>query len=391
LWTWRAAEQMKAFSSGQTQPPARMCELCHGRAETMTDRDVECQTTGCANTWVWSTIGQLEAILKHVGSGEPPPPRGMCEACRAKARDIADRQVACRVKGCAQTWTWTGRAQLQAGASPEQEVEPPARMCDACHEAFESFADERRPCKVKGCERSWVYTRWQQVEAKAAGHGAPERMCDECARELKTLADQTLPCRTDGCNGTWLWTRAQQLEARHAGQSGPPARMCGSCQSKFSHLKDITVACKRTGCKNTWLYKRGAQLERWVKHAEGPELAPPHRLCDGCRKHLDEFQDREVACKSEGCKNTWTWTRFAQLQAAETGHAGRPPSHLCATCREFLEGHHGKTIVCTRCGAAIHWAPELQLRTQLGLMKEPSLCGSCKREETVHKVDKVAL
>jgi hypothetical protein len=385
-WLWRSGEQVKAFSSGQMTPPPRMCDLCHARSQTLEDREVPCQTANCDGTVSWNRLSQLEAIIKHVGSGDPPPPRGMCEACRAKARDIADREVPCRVRGCTQAWTWSGRAQLQAGATLENEAEPPARMCDGCHEAYEQFVDERRPCKVKGCTRFWIYTRWQQVEAKAQNHGAPERMCDECVRELKTLADQTLPCRTDGCGGNWLWTRAQQLEAKTAGQTTAPARMCGSCQSKFSHLKDISVPCKRTGCKNTWVYKRGAQLERWIKHSEGPELPAPHRLCDTCKKRLDDFADREVACKTEGCKSTWTWTRFAQLQAAETGHAGHPPSHVCQECRDFLEKHHTKSIHCTRCNAEIHWAGELQLRTKLGLMREPTLCGSCKREETAHKV-----
>lgn len=383
-WLWRSAEQVKAFSAGQLQPPPRMCDLCHARAQTLEDRAVKCSTEGCEHTFTWTRPAQLEAIMKHEGAGDPLPPRHLCDACREKARALGDKQAPCRVKGCTNTWTWTGKAQLQAGATAEKEAAPPARMCDRCHDAYEALRDRKQPCKVKGCARTWTWTRWSQLEARLEAGGdveAPARTCDECQRLLGSLEDREVPCRTEGCEGRWIWRRAMQLEAKLAGQEESPKRMCPGCQSKLSKLADRQLACKRTGCKRTWAYKRGAQLERWVKHGEGPEAPPPQRLCDECRKALDGFEDREVTCKNEGCAKTWTWTRFAQLQAREGGHGDKPPAHMCDDCKAFLKDRHTKTITCASCGAEIHWAPELQLKTKLGLMQEPTVCGACKRRE----------
>lgn len=387
-WLWRGHDQAKAFAQGQTAPPSRMCDLCHARAQAMEDKAIPCATPGCEGTSTWGKLAQLEAIMRGASSklapnaDAPPvdvgPPKYLCDSCRDKASALGDKQIPCRMKGCQKTWTWTGKAQLAAGA----DAEGPSRMCDSCHETYEALHDAPRRCKVRGCHGRWTWTRWQQLEAKLAGRTEPpERMCDDCAALLKTLADEEIACRTDGCAGTWTWTRAQKLDAQRTGDNAIPARMCPSCQSKLSHLVDRQVPCKRSGCRHAWLYKRGAQLERWVKQGEGPEHAPPQRLCDACRRGLDAFHDREVSCKNEGCKTTWTWTRFAQLQARETGHGDKPPAHVCEECREFLTAHHTKTLTCTSCGASTHWAPELQLRTKLGIMREPELCASCKRKQ----------
>ncbi|MBI4510326.1 MAG: hypothetical protein HY698_11885 [Deltaproteobacteria bacterium] len=396
-WTWRSSDQVKAFSGGNKggdplSPPARMCELCHARYQTLEERALPCSSHGCSGTVTWTKLSQIEAILKHQGDGEPPPPRMMCDSCRGKARELSEREVPCRVRGCTNTWTWTGRAQLAAGIEPGSEAAAPSRMCDSCNHAYRALEDTKLPCKVSGCTRSFTWSRWQRLEAQVAGKKEPpERMCDECARALALLKDMEVPCRTDGCGETWIWKRGQQLEMLAKGEVQAPAasptaataatapqRMCPDCQSKYSKLKDLQVPCKRTGCTSAWTFKRGAQLERWIKHGEHPDAPPPQRLCEGCKKRLDEFKDREVPCKNEGCANTWTWTRFAQLQAKETGHEGTPPSHMCNECKSFLASHPKKAISCEKCQSQIAWSPELQLKTKLGLMKEPTLCGSCR-------------
>lgn len=391
-WLWRGPERVKAFSAGHMEPQARMCDLCHARAQTLEDRHVRCSTSGCDGTFLWNKFSQLEAILEQKEEGPAPPPKLLCEGCRRKVRQIPDQPIPCRVKACSKTWIWSGRAQLQAGVLPgaEATIEPPSRMCEACHELYESITDQRRPCKVQGCKRSFVWKRWERLEALRAAEAqgaqhadAPLRMCDECAHLLSTLEDEDVPCRTEGCDGVWSWRRSHQLEALLAlpvpdAELLPPARMCPACQAKFSQLKDRAVPCKRGGCKRTWVFKRGTQLERWIKHGEGPDRPPPQRLCDECRKKLDQFQDRPVECKNAGCAGTWVWTRFAQLAAKESGHHA-PPLHVCDACREFMEAHPAKTLSCRDCQAPIHWSSEFQLKTKLGLMQEPTLCGACKK------------
>lgn len=402
-WLWSATAQAEARAAASTpsalEPPQKMCDRCQARFDTLADQAVPCLTETCQQTSPWDRLAQLEAWRAHTGGGSPSAPRHMCAECQGKAQAIGDKQLACRVKACAKTWTWTGRAQFAAGATPETPAAPPAaRMCDDCHTRFEQLRDRKLDCKVRGCRGQLMWPKWQQLEAELTGAGNVERMCDECQQALANLTDQDVPCRNEGCDGTWIYRRGHQLEALIAGDSSAaPARMCPACQSKFSKLADLHVPCKRTGCKHTWLYKRGAQLEKWLKdrRARGAapaapgdgdgdgDAGPPQRLCDACRRGLDEFKDIEVPCKNDGCKRQWTWTRFAQLQAREGGHGGkkvRAPAHMCEDCKTFLTDRKTKTIICSTCAAEIFWAPELQLKTNLGLMQEPTLCGTCKQK-----------
>jgi hypothetical protein len=373
---WRGSEQAKAADS--KTPPERFCDLCGMRAKLLPDRSIPCGTPSCKETFTWTQLAQLEAILAHTGEGSPPPPTHLCDACREKAAALGDRQLPCSITGCTRTWRWTGREQLAAS-------EPPARMCDTCTSRAADYRDQKVPCRVRGCRRSWIWTKQARLEAAAADPpiARPDKMCEPCEQALAAIVDQEIACKVEGCTHKWTWRRMHQLEAQHAGEQGPPARMCAACQTALGKFRDLDMPCKRSGCKGTWLFRRGAQHERWIKSGQPEDplsLPAPQRLCDDCRRGLGELSDREVACRNEGCDKTWTWTRFAQLAAREQGHGSKPPSHMCDRCKTFLTDRKTKTIVCSGCSAEIHWAPELQLKTELGLMQEPTLCGACKQK-----------
>ncbi len=393
-WLWRGSDQRKALAAGDKSTPERLCDLCHARTATLVDRELSCVTPGCGTSTNWTSREQLEAIHAHKEAGAPPTPRHACAACAQSARSLGDMVVPCRMESCTQTWSWTGSERLAAGG---ESATATLKMCASCDARLGELRDRKVRCRTEGCQGGWTWPRLAQLEDALAGRGHPaERACDRCHRELAELADEQHPCRVTGCAGTWTLSKVQQLEAHRAGEGRPPARMCAPCQSAWAHIRDLDVPCKRGGCKGTWSYRRGAQLERLAKQrktarpasAEGvppaplAPPAPPSRLCDACGSSLGAFTDRPVPCKHkpEGCKGTWIWTRFAQLQAKPQGSKSKPPTHVCDACRDFLEGLKSKIIACVTCAASIHWSADLQLRTKFGAMQEPTLCGACKRK-----------
>jgi hypothetical protein len=85
--------------------------------------------------------------------------------------------------------------------------------------------------------------------------------------------------------------------------------MCDEHLGELNQLEDREIACRNPGCKNTWTWKRGAQLHQLQKHEK---LKPPSRLCASCFEAEKSLTDTEVECRVSGCKHTWTWTKDAQ-------------------------------------------------------------------------------
>src|SRR5262249_5899314 len=143
----------------------------------------------------------------------------------------------------------------------------------------------------------------------------PKRLCATCEHDLRSLTDQAVPCRVRGCGQSWTWTRWSQLEALRAARDGvtpsAPARMCESCAARVGKLFDQELPCRVRGCKNSFTFSARAQLEALL----AGEAAPPKRMCASCLEKYSKLEDRELVCKRPGCKNTWTWKRGAQLGA----------------------------------------------------------------------------
>src|SRR5262249_20933292 len=151
-----------------------------------------------------------------------------------------DRQVPCRLRGCTETWTWGARAQAQAAEGTTEDPAPPKRLCESCEGIMRMLGDQAVSCRVRGCANQWTWTRWSQLEAHRAQSAkgsearvsAPARMCEQCVTRISELKDEDRPCRVRGCKNKWIFNARAQLEAQLAG-GGPeatvPKRMCASC------------------------------------------------------------------------------------------------------------------------------------------------------------------
>ncbi|MCC7537584.1 MAG: hypothetical protein IT379_15280 [Deltaproteobacteria bacterium] len=379
-WTWRVGEQIRAHKAGQTEAPSRMCDACHAIYQSLEDREEPCSTKGCEGKWIWKRGAQLEASLK--GTFEKPPKR-VCPACEEKLRTTADVEKPCRIRGCKSTWTLTAVMQLKGVKEG---------MCPGCRGRFDKAVDLTQPCRVSGCTGTWVWNRWSQVE-QAAKQGVepgqeakpPERLCDGCNERTKTFADQTLPCRVRGCERTWTWTKQMQVRAWAEAGGGAnaeplvaPDRMCDECNRTFGGLDDREVPCKIKGCRRTWKYSRQAQLERVTS---GDAERAPARMCGECQDLLSKLEPIEQPCMNEGCGRPWLATPEQQLaairEAQERGREPQLPQRQCGWCEEFLRTHEPIDLPCAVCGTAVHWPSHAQLRVELGTWRKPTHCSSC--------------
>src|SRR5678815_3712139 len=96
-----------------------------------------------------------------------------------------------------------------------------------------------------------------------------------------------------------------RIEAYAAGLTNdPPRRMCDRCKADFGAIADREVRCRTSGCKKTWTWARGGQLARAVRGKTGD---PYPQYCENCSKDIVDLEDRQIACKTDNCTGTWTW------------------------------------------------------------------------------------
>ncbi len=199
----------------------------------------------------------------------------------------------------------------------------------------------------------------------------PKAFATLAAGLFSHIDDRQVPCKMDGCDRTWTWSAAEQIQA--FGQP-PPRRMCAEHyalhHAVLQNAGDREVRCSNPWCDRTWTWPKSAQLallQRNPRTASVSDLEPPARACDACTKEDRELADAEVACRVDGCKRTWTWSRDAQLKHRawlrhappldrgraddrDEGGEGRrrrrrrrgakspadPPPRMCEPCRQRL-------------------------------------------------------
>jgi hypothetical protein len=298
------------------------CAECEQVIPRIKDRAVNCGINGCNRKWIWRADEQLN----YFATGKPPdpPPRRMCEECRAEFGKLLDREVRCRTSGCKKTWTWSRSDQLDACQAGKAAPKAPARMCQTCFDSFSALKDVERPCRRSACKGTWTDKRGAQLARVVRGKiGDPyPRYCTECEKELDDLQDREVSCKTENCPGTWPWAREQQLAA-------------GVKPKKMLELEAAEEAAK-------------AAAESAAAAARGRPEAK------GDRKKKRGKRRREV----------------------------QPPERRCSACAEFLAARKTLEIPCSQCSTPIYWPPESQLQTHLGNWAMPGLCGACKRDAT---------
>ena len=376
---------LRDISHGK-KPQPRMCDECLELLNTLEDQELPCDTPGCEGKWTWTRFQQLTAIRT---GHENSKPHGFCQECQEKAKNGQSKQIPCRIKNCHNTWTLTAREQLALGDKPV-----PRKMCDDCYKLLNTLSDKELKCRVNGCEHTFTWTRFQQLEHIKEGKSLdnpPRKMCDSCFGIFKTLKPIEQKCRVKGCDKTWIYSTYEQLESivkarNEAAEKGqgeapaevsvppPPSRMCKECFDFFNSATDEQLPCKNKFCKNTWTYTRSMKLAH--KHYE--HSFHPSKYCEECSKKLETLEDKQMPCKQEGCKGTWLYAKEDQLRDLTAGRT--PPSRFCHGCNEFMNAHPAYQIECGKCGKKMDITSLQQLRVNLGVSTLPTLCADCARE-----------
>lgn len=324
------------------------------------DTDIRCRVRGCGN--VWQISG--EDALRNMVRGRAARPERMCDECYAKFLALEDRELPCTKPGCERTWTWNRFQQLEHQLAGRSLDKPPRGFCKECRDELNRVGDTEVPCRMKGCQGTWTWFRRERL--MSGDEKPPRRLCRDCFQALKAIEDRDIPCRMKGCQGTWHWNRFQQLEHQLAGKplDKPPKRMCTACYEKFHDLQDREEPCRVKECTRTWTYRAYDQLEHICEH--GPDAPPPERMCQECYLFYSQAQDQEVRCRNRGCENTWTYTRSAQLHAW-LRNSERAPARMCEECTKKLEALAPVEVACVVPGCVRTWAyePAEQLRDQL--------------------------
>lgn len=345
------------------------------------EKEVKCRIRGCGNLIVLSGNEAMQHLTRNPQMGRQDK---MCQSCYDLFVTLQDQDIPCAKPGCQGKWLWNRFQQLEAHAAGRAGA-PPRGLCAACLATMKEHDDVPQPCRVKGCTRTWVWTRRMQMESSTP----PRKLCDECFKQLNGLHDLQQPCRIKGCENTWNWNRHLQLEHLRAGHQlqAPPRRLCNACAARISTLKNIDTPCKVHGCKNTWTYSTFEQLESLATAAEGSVPATPARMCKECFAFFNNAAEQQQPCRNRNCKNTWTWTRSMQLAAKVHGQT-KAPARMCDDCQKRLAAMTDVELPCSEqgCTGFFIYKPEEQLRNHLNGHTPPQKrCKVCQDFLNTHQ------
>ena len=227
-----------------------------------------------------------------------------------------ETEIKCRIRGCNNKIHLSGRESMNVAAGSMRSD----RMCDECFAKLQTLEDKEMPCSKPGCKGTWIWNRFQQLEASAGGRTPkPHGFCKDCLEEMKNVQDRQIPCRIRGCKNTWTLTAREQLQL---GDGHVPSRMCDECYHLLNTLQDQVLTCKIPGCNHTISWNRFQQLE-YIRSGKSPD-AVPSRMCDSCYALSKKLHNIEVPCRIRGCKNTWLFTvneQMSQILAGKVKHA----------------------------------------------------------------------
>jgi hypothetical protein len=201
-------------------------------------------------------------------------------------------------------------------------------FCDACAKKHNQAKNIEVPCRIRECGNSWV---WTEHDQKRFGRkNPPKRLCSSCYEEQKKLSDISVECKVKGCSNHYVYTPLLQLLDRKAGKPSDyrPRRMCPSCMEKLNEYKPVQVPCKIRGCKKSWEFTPYAQLEYYAE--KGADAPLPHRMCQDCFTVYNAAKDESIECKNKGCHNTWVYNRTMAVMDKVRGKESK--HRMCKTC-----------------------------------------------------------
>lgn len=334
-WIWKRGAQLHALQrqngEGELKPPSRLCETCFNKERNLKDQEVECRTQGCERTWVWTR----DAQIRHRAWLRRELAKAQKEEKDFKERKQAEKEAKSAEVATVEIPKEGSETPVVADAAPAEAVAAAPEEAKAQDAAVEAKGEETT-AKESGKQRK------RRKKPRRLQEGPPERHCKCCADRFAKLTPVDLPCKVHGCNETWVWDRVSQLKAWVAlGTDDVEApvkiakRMCTRCRDFCKKTKERDVPCAKEGCNETWRFKVGAQLQ----HVLGTGgIEDPRRLCETCiQEQYKKNQNAEgemMPCAKPGCDGTWFY--YKGMELAPDDGSEIPPDRLCNACRAEL-------------------------------------------------------
>ena len=142
----------------------------------------------------------------------------------------------------------------------------------------------------------------------------------------------------------------------------PPRRMCDSCKAAFGAIADREVRCRTSGCKKTWAWTREATS--WTRASRARRRPRrPTGCASSCVGIYQSLKDVERPCRRAGCKGTWPDKRGGQLARAVRGKTGDPYPQYCDNCAKEIDDLEDRQIACKtdNCTGTWTWTKAAQL------------------------------
>ena len=147
-----------------------------------------------------------------------------------------------------------------------------------------------------------------------------------------------------------------------AGVADPMAAMANLAAGLFSHIDDREIPCRVDGCRRTWTWTAAEQIQKFGQ-------PPPRRMCSEHAAAHESITDLAVPCANPGCDKTWTWTRSARL--SQRGGPDRPPSRICDDCQAEEKSLSDREAPCKieGCKRTWLWTRDAQLKHRTWLRR----------------------
>ena len=137
--------------------------------------------------------------------------------------------------------------------------------------------------------------------------------------------------------------------------------MCDECKTVFGAIANREVRCRTSGCKKTWTWGRG---DSWTPASPASRCPRRRRACARAAS-ISTASSRTSSGPAAGpsCKRTWTDKRGAQLARAVRGKTGDPYPHYCAECEKELGELEDRQVPCKtdHCTGTWTWTSAQQL------------------------------
>ena len=264
----------------------------------------------------------------------PPMGLGRVHARRSAGREILALFGAGVHPHLASAWRPAKGAKLGGPAPPSRPIRRRPCAIHAGEHVREDGRTQERACDRPGCTEPGPGRSTAQMEAFATKRPPPPACAPSASKSWPGSRTSRSPAPYPGCTrdvgvlaaGAAAGGRAR----RRAGRC--PTQRCGQCEGVYRKAEGPPGQLRHQRLQPQ-VDLDGRRADPGLRRRQAQRAAAPHarRVQAG----FGAIADREVRCRTSGCKKTWTWSRSNQLDACL---AGKPTPRRRRACARVAYG-----------------------------------------------------